>query len=273
MSITRRHLIETLGVSALLSPWADAESFQNSTAPVAGTANLLFHGFFFFEFQDNNLIVASPAFVPHKLSSRNHGDPKPTSWNGQIDDTGLQQGSIKDIPPKMLRVARQDLNIPVGRFFLEASAQPRCSCFVKLPFPKAFLPLRRGNIDDFHKRDGKVARSIDTARKGEKEVALVVCLQYDSGAAFTRSYYIEHDHHPDPHEINVALASAQLLSPSFDLTVKEPDPSSPKPVGLDNPKDLPPGVAPDDERGLTELNGTRAVSVDPATCPILGFRP
>src|SRR5689334_8985550 len=84
MSISRREIlklaafvplisISTFPGYSLLAPEGPKKARSNKGG--SSSVNILLHGLFFLEFQDNDLIVAAPFYVKHRYFYRDHQNP------------------------------------------------------------------------------------------------------------------------------------------------------------------------------------------------------
>lgn len=228
-------------------------------APAVSTAvNILLHGFFFMEFQNDTLVAASPAFSDHHFLLRDHGSATLQPIQNPVDlRKTLNPGTVLDFTSDMvLRFARKDIGLADNQFFIDPGKT--YGALLLLPRPAQILTLRLGLFANFHPvTSGKVAQSIIKNHDSQQSSALIACLQYTTtggAAGFTRSYYAEHSHDPQPQEVNAALAAAtNVFGAAFDLQVTNQIDN--KVVPLDDPASLPGSVSPDDENDLQDLMG------------------
>lgn len=245
--------------------------------------NILLHGFWFMEFQDNMLVAASPYLEGHSFQFRNHGDgqpqPVPPKEPGKdpVEDLfdSLNSGTVIDfVSDMMLRFSKTDMDLP--RKYLAKLDQPykTYTGVILLPLPIQVLSFRLGSFANFHADpNGNVIDSINTLHGSQEASSLITCLQYTAidGNGFTRSYYAEHNHNPKPSEVNAALDAARTaFGPEFDLHVTSD--CDAEIVPPDDSNNLPAAVWQDDERELQELKRKPEdmFTVEVGTCPQFG---
>lgn len=275
MSINRRELLKMAALSPLLS----VRAFRCQTligtqgakkAPFKkaanSSANVLLHGLFFMEFQDNDLIVAAPFYDPHRYFYRDHQNPKSlVCVNADLGDFTDGPGSplpdVDPFPSEILHFSKSDLGLQPGSNYIDVNKT--YGCLLKLPAPKHIVALRCGDYDDFASIsiNGNVRSSID--KRCGPRLALITWLYYDSPSSKmnfkTRSYYAEHCNQVlDPVEVNNTLQAATNVFPTFDLRVSD---LSHKQVDPDPVTQLPSYIAQDDESDLLEISG------QPCPCP------
>ena len=238
-------------------------------APVAPSVQrssfLLFHGFFFMEFQDQELVVASPSLIGHVFKKRDQGNAV-QDWDGTIETSGLTKSkTAASCPPEMLQFKKADIGLSASDKFITDASLAQCPCAARLPMPKSIIGLRQGPMSDFFTQpltpgsSEKVAGSIRTLTTSG-QIALIIALEYDSDMPFTRSYFAQHNmqRSEDVNEVNKALDRArEVFTPKFDLSLApDPDPNpAAKFVSRDKDGSLPlrPGITEDDEKELSEI--------------------
>lgn len=277
-------------VQPLITPVAPvAPAVQRSTF-------LLFHGFFFMEFQGQELVVASPSLNGHVFKKRDQGKAV-QDWDGTIDTNGLKKNNIKpSFPPEMLQFKKTDIGLSASDKFISDASLPQCPCAARLPMPKSIIGLRLGPMRDFRTKSlnpgssQKVAASIGTLTTSS-QIALIIALEYESDMPFTRNYFAQHDT-LEGEDVNKALDRArEVFTDKFDLLLEPPD-SNAAIISSDTPGSplLPNGITSDDETELSEMGvhattttiqirnsfvmrEQRIVSIETlqvVTCPIFG---
>jgi len=263
MSLNRRHFLKMLGVGSILALSNPLLEAYASTAGPCSCVNILLHGFFFMEFQDDMLLVASPKHQPHQVLFRDSGGAlQPLSSLIDLRDA-LQPGSKTTFPSKILQFSRSDIKL--NRPFIDKNNPNQYACFMQLPKPHDIVPLRLGKVADLSPNPGNVANSIK--RLCDVNTATVTRLKYfpKTSAPFkTRSFYAEHCHPPKACEVNNTFDAARaVFGKEFDLTIKGVESIT---LGKDKRSDLPDEIELDDENALEEIRSA-ASSCPPPLCP------
>jgi hypothetical protein len=267
MTLDRRDFLKMVGAGSFVFL-----SRSSIGAPVVGTngpchcVNIVLHGFFFMEFQGNNLLVASPPHDKHQFYYQDAGGAL-QKLSGLIDLTGpLQSGRKTKFPNTILQFSRKDIKL-TRPSFIDNGQPDRYACLLRLPWPEDIVALRRGAVADLNPQSGNVASSIK--RLCALNVATVTRLKYfakSSPPFTTRNYFAEHCHMPKACEVNAAFDSARnVFGKEFDLTISGVDCISLPP---DKPGDLPDEMSLDDERALEEVAPCPEEKCPPPPCPV-----
>lgn len=262
MEINRRRLLKALALAPFASFGSpEASSMVWGSHGSCNCINVLLHGFWFMEIQDNMLVAASPALANgHHFRFRDKGMPL-QDFSGTIDLRGpLRDGAghRKSFPDRILQFSWSDINPDPNRrqYFIDLNTAPACACILLLPLPKEIFSLRAGLRSNFPARDGNVWSSIKNKSNSE-HVALITRLKYGhiSNSPFSspvRSFFAQHCHKPTVCEVNEVLKAAQsCFAQEFDLCLK---PTLEIHVEPDRYEDLPDEIDPADEAALSEIN-------------------
>lgn len=231
-----------------LAPFAGLAGCIYDTPPSGFDLNVFLHGFFFMEFQNGRLIVASPATEVHKFGYWDHNDYSlhdipPSGSFSWI--TELQPGRTKKFPKEVLRFANSDIRAS-GPFIPSQSEKHKI--YMDLPLPGNIAAIREGGFLDDLRMDenGKVCQSMYKRCGRGRRVSLISCLQYKTsqGLGFKNiSIYAEHCREPHKDDLNYVFGVAKdAFAPEFDITLiaEPPERMLPKPKY-------------DDEKALCEL--------------------
>ncbi len=290
MSISRRQLLKSLGISPFFGLQMLGLNLIETADGTPSCINILLHGFFFVEFHGNTLFAVAPKISNHNYYFKDHGK-RPHHKTGVVDLSYLKSTSPKSEFPKSILQFSSKAVVGKSGYFITDKALNECTLVLILPRPNLIRPLRLGQFTDFcPDPSGAVAQSIKNSRSNVTDVPLVTALQYDPDASVpftTRCFYAEH---PDPivsvDDVNAAFDEATYTFDKFDLALQK---TSPNPVNCNDP--LPDGVDRDDESSLPELLlGKRCdqfagpsatikagdqlmAAVHVATCPQFGVNP
>jgi hypothetical protein len=229
MPLNRRNVLKTL----LMSPFfgaAKALSAQPDTVP--GNVNILLHGLFFMEQDDNNnLVIRAPKLNDHVFlagTTRNLQAGTDMNWSKGY---GLKGGTPsvskgKGIPPEVkasiLQFTREETG--VGNFKTDPNLYFGT---ITLPWPQNFYPLRQGGPLQFDLNRKNVGPAIANRCKGQ--IGTTICLQYGydfsgpvlPGSTPTMNFQLHLASCKDNDHVNDALdaASAIFNQPNFDLHI------------------------------------------------------
>jgi hypothetical protein len=225
--------------------------------------NLLLHGLFMMEFNDNKLIIATPKVDGHIFKMRKHGQARAEAKDLPEFITMLgvvKEGSQDKFKPENLTFPVSDLK---RDYAIDYQNPSKHRCTMVLPLPYDILGLRAGKKDDFKPQAGDIGSHIKST--SSTRLATITCLRYKpaSGVApFTINYYAEHPNPPTKDSVNAALKAVKTVcGAQFTLQMDDLAPVAP----YDNP--LPEGVDRDDENPFQQEH-----AVDVASCPQFGIR-
>ncbi|MBZ5523207.1 MAG: hypothetical protein LAP21_13300 [Acidobacteriia bacterium] len=287
MSVRRRQILKMIAFSPLVSlkSLAMRPFDQVGHFPPSGPAvNILLHGFFFMEFQEQDklLIVASPKYDNHHFLFRNHGDDKLQALPQRFIDfrKQLAPGNASDFPNEILHFSRsQSPPSPAGNI-IHFEPTDSYGFHMKLPCPTRIVPIRPGGqIKDFN--IGGVHGNKIAYRSGP-DLSLITCLQYDTNPSTpadlrTRNYYAEHCGIPDADEIkNMLNAASDAFRVKLDIvfsripTVPSCGPSLPN----DDEKalrEMPPGTPGNPCSKTKDCPAEQSRIIHTANCPQFGI--
>jgi hypothetical protein len=226
--------------------------------------NILLHGLFMMEFQDENkLVIATPKFDGHEFKMRRHGQPP----NGAPDLPELisleglvTAGKRKTFAPENLQFPAADLGGGY-RIDYQNPSKHNHRCTMVLPLPNNIIGLRSDDKKNFHPYDSSIGQHICSNAK--TNLATITCIQYEPAPGktpFVINYYAEHKN-ITVESVNAALAAARdVCGSGFNLKMKAlggrtvPDTTFPE------------GVDQSDEEPLHQEK-----NVDIASCPQFGI--
>ena len=281
----RRNLLKTLTIAPFFS--LEKSEASAMAPPFATDIYLFLHGFFFMEFQGNQLIITAPEVGDHdyRIGQPDKALLKPVPSNTTLDWTGTLTGDNLCTSRGFAIETLQFSKAITGVGDLKGAFHFR----VILPCPFAFYPLRKGPAGEFPGK-GNVWNDIYSRLKGSgsKDIALVTCLKYQgsidpywprSSSPYRYHLYAEPDCKLELEHTRHALSESKQLfanSGAFDLDIdvnstltrvdaKKPDDEYPGTLS---------GFSTDDEKNLAEvLNASycaqRAVNV--ANCGQYGI--
>jgi len=226
--------------------------------------NVLLHGLFMMEFNDNKLIIATPKFDGHIFKMRKHGQAR-----GEAKDLPefitilgvVKEGSRNTFKPENLTFPVSDLK---RDYAIDYQNPSKHQCTIILPLPEDILGLRVGKKDDFKPQAGDIGSHIKSTPS--TVLATITCLRYKPASGvdpFTINYYAEYPDKPSKESVNAALKAVKTVcGDQFTLQIEDLGPSAP----YDKP--FPEGVDQDDEDPFHQ----DLRDVDVASCPQFGIR-
>jgi hypothetical protein len=253
--MNRRQLMKLLAASPFFIP-GSRNLFNNAALAFASPCNcvnILLHGLFFLEFQNNILVVVSPDHNGHCYRFRDHGGPLgPLPSPQPVIDLTTQLDGGNTIPPypaEMLQYKAADVTARKPYIALAK----HYGLVLKLPYPQHIYTLRTGNGGDFHPDPSTNIYKAMKPSLGAR-IGTITWLQYGprlNPGFVTRTFYAEHGSLNVPYTaVNLAFGAAQNVFSDFDLLLTADANSI---VGRDDPSQLPTEIHPDDERALAEM--------------------
>ncbi|HEX7286183.1 MAG TPA: hypothetical protein VF532_08375 [Candidatus Angelobacter sp.] len=190
LTMTSAHLYATRFMG--LSPMSDIQD----TLPSGADVNLVFHGFFFFDFQGDALVVGSPFYKDHLFMYRDHAEDELHDMPEEVVsyEDQLIQGSVC-WSDAIMSLSKSQASIS-GPVIPRQYSSDRLGSLLVLPYPKKVVPIRFGGLTDEFELEGTIAQYIKLP--SDKKCGLATCLQYDkknkSGEPDfdARHYYAEH---------------------------------------------------------------------------------
>ena len=221
--------------------------------------NILLHGLFLMEFNENKLIIATPQFDCHEFLYRYHAESKPKCLPEFITMVGVvKDGHKTKFKPENLQFPSKDLGDGYVIDY-EHPSQHNHRCTMILPLPHDIIGLRVDAKKNFQPQDGNIGKDILSTTSDY--LATITCIQYEPAPGvkpFVINYYAEHKSPPNPDSVNAALKAAKdVCGDGFNLQMKCLADAPP----LD--KQFPVGVDCTDEDKLR--SGPRLVDI--ASCP------
>lgn len=197
--------------------------------PGGADVNLVFHGFFFFDFQTDALVVSSPSYQDHNFLFRDEDvdDLNDMPQEALNYTTQLKWGPATPAwPDAILHFNKSEAKLDVPLIPRTFDAKKHGSLLI-LPYPERVVAIRYGGTTDELTLGGNIAQYIK--RPSDKILGLITCLQYFKKANLdfdTRHYYAEHCIPPGNTGVASALKAARDafggdFNKGFDLTVTQ----------------------------------------------------
>lgn len=260
MAINRRAVLKTLAA-------APAVSLLSGLSGCDGRSyvNVLLHGLFIMEFNDNKLVVAAPKFGGHIFKMRKHGQAREDAKDLPEFITMLgvvKEGSRNTFKPENLTFPVSDLK---KDYAIDYQNPSKHRCTIIMPLPHDILGLRADKKDNFKPKAGDIGKDIKSTPS--TVLATITCLRYKPASGvdpFTINYYAEHPNLPNMSTVNDALTAAQTVC-GKEFTLQMETLASAAPFDTT----FPDGMDKSDE----EAWNPSLDAADVASCPQFGIRP
>lgn len=197
MSLDRRSLLKILALSPLYLSTMRINALYRilNKLPSNTDTNLVFHGFFFFDFQPGVLVVASPAYSDHNFLFRDKDEYSLHEMPQEAVDLRdkLKAGPATPVwPGEILYFNKKEAKLDVPLVPSSYDSKKHGSLLI-LPYPENIAAIRYGGTTDEFMLSGNIAKYLKLP--SDKNLGLITCLQYNKKVNLdfsTRHYYAEH---------------------------------------------------------------------------------
>lgn len=257
MSMNRRAILKTLATVPAVSLLSGVSGCDGGPY-----VNILLHGLFMMEFQENKLVIATPKFDGHEFGMRYHGKtasdlPELISLEGLV-----RAGQQKTFASENLQFPTSDIGSGY-RIDYQNPSKHNHRCTMVLPLPYNILGLRADDKGKFADAAADSSIKQHILSTASSKLATITCIQYEPASGvkpFVLNYYAEHKS-VTVDSINDALKAARdVCGNGFNLQMK----ALAKPPAADTA--FPEGVDESDEEPLVR-------HIDVASCPQFGINP